>query len=119
MFPFVREAFAMGPAPQGGDTVGMLMQFAPIVLIFAIFYFLVLRPQQRKAKLHGEMLRALKKGDEVYTDGGIRGTVVNRVEEGQPEVTLEISPKVQIRVLRARIGDLVKAGKVEEPAKQS
>jgi len=119
MFPFVREAFAMGPAPQGADPMAAWIQFVPIVAIFAIFWFLVIRPQSKKAKQHREMLSALKKGDEVYTDSGIRGTVVNRVEDGQQEVTLEISPKVQIKILRVRIGDMVKEAKVDEPAKSS
>lgn len=115
MFPFVQTAYAMGAPPSGnGDQMSVLMQFVPLVLIFVIFWFLVIRPQQKKAKDHRAMIGGLKKGDEVYTDSGIRGTIVNKVEENQNEVTLEISPKVQIRVLRSRIGDMVKAGKAED-----
>lgn len=120
MFPFVREAMAMGlGGAPGGDQTSVLVQFLPLVLIFVIFWFLVIRPQQRKAKEHRDMVAALKKGDEVYTDSGIRGTIVNRVEEGQLEVTLEIAPKVQVRVLRSRVGDMVKPGKGEEKPKDS
>jgi preprotein translocase subunit YajC len=114
MFPFVQEAWAMGAPAGGGDQMSVVMQFIPLVLIFVIFWFLVIRPQQKKAKEHRAMISSLKKGDEVYTDSGIRGTIVNKVDENQNEVTLEISPKVQIRVLRARVGDMVKAGKGED-----
>jgi len=120
MFPFVREAMAMGfGSAAGGDQASVFVQFVPLVLIFVIFWFLVIRPQQKKAKDHREMVAALKKGDEVYTDSGIRGTIVNRVDEGQTEVTLEIAPKVQVRVLRARVGDMVKPGKGDEKTKDS
>jgi preprotein translocase subunit YajC len=120
MFPFAREAMAMGFGPSGGsDPTSMFVQFVPLVLIFVIFWFLVIRPQQKKAKDHRQMVSSLKKGDEVYTDSGIRGTIVNRVDEGQNEVTLEIAPKVQIRVLRARVGDMVKVAKGEEKPKES
>lgn len=119
MFPFVGEALAMGPGPgAGGDQTSVFIQFIPLVLIFVIFWFLVIRPQQKKAKEHRAMIAALKKGDEVYTDSGIRGTIVNKVEENQTELTLEIAPKVQIRVLRARIGDMVKPGKAEDKPKE-
>ena len=116
MFPFVSEAFAMGAPPQGGgDTTSAMIQFIPLVLIFAIFWFLVIRPQSKKAKQHRDMISALQKGDEVFTDSGIRGTIVNRVDAGQTEITLEIAPKVQIRVLRSRIGEMV--AKQQEPTK--
>jgi preprotein translocase subunit YajC len=115
MFPFVGEALAMGPGPgAGSEQTSVFIQFIPLVLIFVIFWFLVIRPQQKKAKEHRAMIAALKKGDEVYTDSGIRGTIVNKVEENQTELTLEIAPKVQIRVLRSRIGDMVKPGKTED-----
>jgi preprotein translocase subunit YajC len=121
MFPFVREAMAIGGlgGASGGDQTSMFVQFVPLVLIFVIFWFLVIRPQQKKSKEHRQMIGALKKGDDVYTDSGIRGTIVNRVDENQLEVTLEIAPKVQIRVLRARVGDMVKPGKGEDKPKES
>ena len=124
MFPFVREAMAMGGlggfgGASGGDQTSMFVQFIPLVLIFVIFWFLVIRPQQKKAKDHRQMIGALKKGDEVYTDSGIRGTIVNRVEENQLELTLEIAPKVQIRVLRSRVGEVAKVAKGEDKPKES
>lgn len=117
MFPFESVAYAMPPS-SGSDSgpLGAVMQFLPLVLIFAIFWFLVIRPQQKKAKTHREMLGALKKGDEVYTDSGIRGTI-QRI--GEETISLEVAPKVVIRLQRGRIADVVKGSKdkdVEESA---
>ena len=68
-------AYAMGPTPQAGGGPGaMLIQIAPIVLVLGIFFFLVIRPQQRDRKRREEMLAALKKGDRVVTSGGLIGT---------------------------------------------
>ena len=69
-----------------------------MVAMFAIFYFLLIRPQQKKAKQHQEMLKALKRGDSVITNGGIAGTVVGTTEK---YLTVEIAEKVRIRVLRS------------------
>ena len=84
------------------------MGLLPLVLMFAIFYFLLIRPQQKKAKVHREMLGALKKGDDVYTDSGIRGTI-QRI--GDETISLEIAPKVVIKVLRARVSDVAKGSR--------
>jgi preprotein translocase subunit YajC len=105
-------AYAMG-APSGGEGLsGLLSGFAPLILVFAIFWFLVIRPQQKRAKEHRNLVANIKKGDEVYTDSGILGTI-QRVAENS--VTLEIAPKVAIRIQRSRIADLVKESKVKEP----
>jgi preprotein translocase subunit YajC len=117
MFPFIGEAYAMGSLPQEGGAAGAAMQFLPLVLIVVIFWFLVIQPQRKRAKSHTQMLARLNKGDEVYTESGIRGTIVNKVEADQAEVTLEIAPKVQIRLLRARIADVVKESKGADKAK--
>jgi len=113
MWPFEQIAYAMPPGGLGGggDTAGMLSGFLPLVLVFAIFWFLVIRPQQKRAKEHRNLVAALKKGDEVYTDGGVRGTI-QRVAE--TEVTLEIAPKVAIRIQRARVQDLVRESRIKE-----
>ena len=98
MFPFASEAFAM---PGGGDGGGgAMLQFLPFVLIFLIFWFLIIRPQQKKAKAHRELMGNLRKGDEVKTDGGIHGTITRMADDF---VTLEISHKVPIRIDRGRI----------------
>lgn len=103
MFPFIETAHAMGIG--GGDGAGMLGGFLPIILIFGIFFFLVIRPQQKRTKQHKQMVSDLTKGDEVYTDSGILGTIQKVAEDS---VTLEIAPKVSVRVLRNRIGEKVK-----------
>jgi preprotein translocase subunit YajC len=114
MHILVSEAFAMPPSGAEGGG-GALMQLVPFVLIFLIFWFLVIRPQQKRAKAHRELLAALNKGDEVKTDSGIHGTIVRLGEEA---VTLEIAHKVQIRIDRGRIAERLaarKESKAEEP----
>ena len=112
MWPFVETAYALSPQSGGEGPAGMLSGFLPLILVFAIFWFLVIRPQQKRAKEHRGIVANLKKGDEVTTDSGIYGTIL-KVAEGS--VTLEIAPKVSIRIQRARIADLVKESKVKEP----
>ena len=85
-------------APQGGSP---LMQFLPLIAIFAIFYFLVLRPQSRKAREHQKMLSELKKGDDVVTQGGIIGKITGIKDGG--EITLQVQEGVRLRVLRSAI----------------
>jgi preprotein translocase subunit YajC len=82
-----------------------LVQFLPLVLIFVVFYFLLIRPQQRKAKDQRTMLDALRRGDRVVTGGGIIGTVA-RVENPE-EVTVDIADGVRVRVLRSTISSVV------------
>ncbi len=89
----------------------MIVQFAPLIMIFLIFWFLVIRPQQKKAKSHRLLVQNLKKGDHVYTDGGIHGTIQKVAEDF---VTLEIAPKVPIKIMRARIADVLTGGKSGE-----
>jgi preprotein translocase subunit YajC len=82
----ISAAYAQGTGITGiFDNQGALIQFLPLVLIFVVFYFLLIRPQQRKAKDHKTMLDALRRGDRVVTGGGIIGTVA-RVENPE-EVT--------------------------------
>ena len=87
------------------DNQGALIQFLPIVLIFVVFYFLLIRPQQRKAKDHKTILDALRRGDRVVTGGGIIGTVA-RVESPE-EVTVDIAVGVRVRVLRSTISSVL------------
>lgn len=97
---FAQEAAA---APSmGGDA---LMQFLPLIFIFVVFYFLLIRPQQKRAKLHREMLSALKRGDRVITSGGIIGVVTKVVDD--KEVVVEIADNVKVQVMRATIQDVV------------
>lgn len=75
-----------------------MSQILMIVALFAIFYFLLIRPQQKKSKTHQEMLKSLRKGDRVYTSGGLIGTVTGVADKF---LTIEISEKVRVRVLRS------------------
>lgn len=90
------------PGPGG---LGSLVSFAPLILVFIIFYVLLIRPQQKKAKDHQRMLGQIKKNDEVMTSGGIYGKVVALADT---VVTLEVAPNVRIRVHRPQISGIVK-----------
>jgi len=102
-------AWAMGGAPSGGGGAGGLgsMLSGPLpmlILMFAIFYFLLIRPQQKKAKTHREMLNNLRKGDNVLTAGGMFGRVTGLDEQ---VVILEIAPQVRVKVNRGSISGVV------------
>jgi preprotein translocase subunit YajC len=101
-----------GEAPSGGQppmgpcgSQGGMSTIIMMVAMFAIFYFLLIRPQSKKAKEHQNMLSALKKGDEVVTGGGIVGRISGITDK---IVTLEISEKVRVRVLKAQVVDKFK-----------
>jgi preprotein translocase subunit YajC len=96
-------AQAAGAAPAGLDS--QIMSFAPLVLIFVVFYFLLIRPQQKRAKQHKEMLGAIRRGDRVVTNGGIIGTV-NKVVNND-EIILEIADGIKVRALRSGIASVV------------
>ena len=82
----------------------MMTQLAPLALIGAIFYFLLIRPQQKRAKQHQEMLKALKRGDQVVTNGGLIGRVA-RIE-GDGVLVLEVAPNVKVKVKHSMIADI-------------
>ncbi|WP_333672873.1 preprotein translocase subunit YajC [Elioraea tepidiphila] len=108
---------------QAGDPTGGLMSLAPLILIFVVFYFILIRPQQRKAKEHREMLAALQRGDRVVTGGGVFGTVI-RVTPESDEVIVEISknPQLRVTVLKSTIQSVLRepteAPKPEEAEQQ-
>ena len=89
----INVAYAAGPL--GGDPMGMFMSLAPLILIFVVFYFLLIMPQQKKAKQHKEMLNNIQKGDDVITSGGIHGKVVGVSDQ---VLTLDVGEKVKIKV---------------------
>ena len=99
---FVTPAYAQAAAPAGG--VAGLASFLPLVLIFVIMYFLMIRPQQKRMKEHRAMVEALKKGDEVVTQGGLVGKIT-AVRDSELEV--EIAPGVKVRVIRSTVTGLV------------
>ena len=102
----ISTAYAQGTGITGiFDNQGAMVQFLPLILIFVVFYFLLIRPQQRKAKDQKAMLDALRRGDRVVTGGGIIGTVA-RVENPE-EVTVDIADGVRVRVLRSTISSVL------------
>ena len=106
-------AQASGAAPMGSQ-MEMLVQFAPFVIIFVIMYFLILRPQQQRAKAQREMVQGAKRGDTVVTAGGLIGKIVKAIDD--TEVELEIAPNVRVRLARSGIADLRTKG---EPVKDA
>ncbi len=108
---FISPAFAQGASAAGGGT-DMLIQLAPFVLIFVVMYFLILRPQQKRAKSHQEMVNSLRRGDVVVTAGGLVGKVARVVDE--TEIELQIADNVKVRQLRSQISTVRAKG---EPAK--
>jgi len=90
----------MQTAGEPSGTAAALIQFFPLLLIFVIFYFLMIRPQQRRVKEHQARISAVKKGDEVVTGGGIRGKVT-KVSDDEAEV--EIAQGVKVRVVKSTI----------------
>jgi preprotein translocase subunit YajC len=91
---------AFAQSVPGVGSPSQLISFLPLVLVFIIFYFLLIRPQQKKTKEHQQMLGKIKKNDEVMTSGGIYGKVTALTDT---IVTLEIAPNVRIRVNRPQI----------------
>lgn len=101
---------------NGGGAGFDIMQVVPIVLMFVVFYFLLIRPQQKKARTHQEMLKELRRGDRVITAGGIMGTVDKLVNDG--EISLEIAENIKVRVVKSTITEvLAKTQPVTETTK--
>ncbi len=100
-------ANAMGPAPQSGAGQGgpaaLFGSLIPLILIFVIFYFLLIRPQQKKAKEHKNMIDNLKKGDKIITSGGIYGVIEN---VGTNTITLKVAENTKIKIGKAYVGAL-------------
>ncbi len=81
-----------------------LFQMAPLILLFAIFYFLLIRPQQQRAKQHQAMVNAVRRGDSVVTAGGVVGRVAKVKDDG--EILVEIADNVQVRVVKSTLSDV-------------
>ena len=111
---FISPAFAQGSlfgGGAGGDG-GMLMSLLPFALIFVIMYFLILRPQQKRVKQHQEMVKNVRRGDTVVTNGGLIGKVTKVIDDDQIEI--EIANDVRIRQMRTMVSDVRAKG---EPVK--
>ena len=111
---FISPAFAQGSLFGGGvgGDGGMLMSLLPFVLIFVIMYFLILRPQQKRVKTHAEMVKNVRRGDTVVTNGGLIGKITKVIDDDQIEI--EIADDVRIRQMRSMIADVRAKG---EPVK--
>jgi len=100
---FVTEALAQAPGGLGGST-DLLMSLLPFVAIFAIMYFLILRPQRQRMKQHQELVKNIRRGDTVVTSGGLIGKVSKVVDE--TELQLEVAEGVRVRVIRSTITEV-------------
>lgn len=118
---FLAPATAFAQAADAAAPAGGASQFAgilPLVLIFFVFYFLLIKPQQKRLKEHQAMQASLKKGDEIVTGGGIVGRIT-KAGEGDT-ITVEIAKGVEVSVLKSTVNSLVGAVKpVAEPKKKS
>ncbi len=112
---FTTPAFAQTMGGSAGGASDILLQIAPFGLIFVIMYFLVLRPQQKKARDHSDLIKNIRRGDSIVTSGGIIGKVTKVIDDA--EIELEIAQNVRVRVARPMIADVrSKAEPVKEQA---
>ena len=107
------SAFAQTPGAAGGG-MDLVIQMAPFAVILVIMYFLILRPQQRRAKEHRDLVGNVRRGDTVVTTGGLRGKVTKATEPN--EIELEIAANVRVRLLRQMISEVRAKG---EPVKDT
>ncbi len=111
---FITPAFAQAATGGGGgDMTSTLFQFLPIILIFVIMYFLILRPQQSRQRQHKEMVANLRRGDTIVTSGGLIGKVA-KVDES--ELQVELAEGVRVRVVRGMVAEVRAKG---EPVKEA
>lgn len=102
--------FAMTPPGAGGDAQGnLLASFMPIIIVFGIFYFIVIRPQSQQRKQHEEMLKNLKKGDRIVTSGGLHGTIAGFSGD---VLKVRIADQVSVQISRSAVA--VKLGEENE-----
>ncbi len=107
---FVTPAYAQAAGTPGmGDFVGMIL---PLVMIMVVFWFLLIRPQQRKLKEHQELLKKINRGDTIITSGGLIGRVTKVVDDH--ELQVEVGENVKVRILRSGVSDVRAKG---EPVK--
>ncbi len=106
-FDLITPAYAQVPGLPGGSD---LMTFLPMIAIFVVFYFLLIRPQQKKAKEAKAMLEALQKGDEVVTAGGLLGRIAKLTDQ---YATIEVAPNTEIIVQRQAVAQLLPKGTIK------
>ena len=109
-------AYAMGQGGAGGQGAGGFGGFIPLILMFVIFYFLLIRHQQKKTKEHRAMIASLKKGDRIITSGGLYGRITGMDDT---TLTLEIADRVRVKVARGNVGGIASSAPQEQPEKKS
>lgn len=108
---FISDAMAeAAPTAAGGAQAGLLEAIFPFIILFIVFYFLLIRPQSKRAKEHKKMVSALSKGDEVLTQGGIYGKVL---EVGETHLELELADNLQVKVQRGAVASLLPKGTIK------
>ena len=108
---FISSAFAQtAPAAAGGDTQSTLMSILPLVLMFVVLYFVMIRPQMKKQKEHRSMVDALAKGDEVVTSGGLLGKISKL---GENHLGVEIASGVEVQVQRSAVVQVLPKGSIK------
>ena len=112
---FISQAWAQGAGAGGGSD--FLVQLFPLILIFVVFYFLLICPQQAKVKAQREMLSGVKRGDRVVTGGGIIGLVTKVISDN--ELQVELAEGVRVRVLKQTITDIITRGESVRGAKEA
>jgi len=113
----INIAYAMGQGGGGGGQgAGGFSAFVPLIIMFVIFYFLLIRPQQKKTKQHREMVNSLKPGDRVVTGGGIHGRVT---AISDTVLTVEIADKVRVKVNRGNVSAVVPVSAPAQPDKKN
>lgn len=104
---FITPAYAQ-TAGAGTDA---FLQLVPILLMFVIFYFLLIRPQQKRMRMHQDMMKGLQKGNKIITTGGIIGNVIKF--EGEDVVVVEVAPNVRVRMARSAVSEIVTGAAAE------
>jgi len=107
---FISSAFAQTAPAAGGDVQSSLMGMLPLVLMFVVLYFVMIRPQMKKAKEHKSMVEALAKGDEIVTAGGLLGKVAKL---GDSYLGLEISNGVEVQIQRSAVVQVLPKGSIK------
>ena len=101
---FVTDAFAQAASPLGGGSSELLISILPFVAVFAIMYFLIIRPQRNQVKQRAEMLKNIRRGDTIVTGGGVIGKVIKVLDNGELEV--QIAEAVKVRVLQGTVTEV-------------
>ncbi len=106
MIDFISSAFAQEAVATAAKQPSLISSMAPLLLIFAVFYFFIIRPQQKKLRDHQSLLNAISKGDQVVTNSGIFGSVA-KIEDQDGLLVLEIAEQVRIKIRKEAIAEVL------------